>query len=110
MMFLLKEKLTRTYLRKNSLRIRFAIAKQIKNWNEIREAYFSPSGRQRLIDSGKYKSDEDIKNKLTKIEEQLEKFGVTFGSDYVEAEYGAKLVPDGKRCRMIKPFFKNILL
>jgi electron transfer flavoprotein-quinone oxidoreductase len=38
-----------------------------------------------------------------------EKFGVTFGTDYLEDEYGAKLVPDGKRCRMKKPFFKNIL-
>ena len=38
-----------------------------------------------------------------------EKFDVTFGTDYVESEYGAKLVPDGKRCRMKKPFFKNIL-
>jgi electron transfer flavoprotein-quinone oxidoreductase len=36
-------------------------------------------------------------------------YGVTFGTDYVEMEYGAKLVPDGKRCRMKKPFFKNIL-
>ena len=105
----IKGEIDKNLPQEEQLRIRFAIAKQIKNWNEIREAYFSPSGRQRLIDSGKYKSDEDIKNKLTKIEEQLEKFGVTFGSDYVEAEYGAKLVPDGKRCRMIKPFFKNIL-
>jgi len=38
-----------------------------------------------------------------------EKFGVNFGTDYVEVEYGAKLVPDGKRCRMDQPFFKNIL-
>ena len=91
------------------LRIRFAIAKQIKNWNEIRQAYFSPNGRQRLIDSGKYKTDEDIKSKLSSIEEQLTNYGVSFGSDYVEEEYGAKLIPDGKRCRMEKPFFKNIL-
>ncbi|MDH3657340.1 MAG: NAD(P)/FAD-dependent oxidoreductase [Nitrosopumilus sp.] len=91
------------------LRIRFAVAKQIKNWNEIRKAYLSSSGRQGLIDSGKYKSDEDIKTRLSGIEEQLTKLGVSFGSDYVEAEYGAKLVPDGKRCRMEKPFFKNIL-
>ena len=91
------------------LRIRFAVAKQIKNWNEIRQAYLSSSGRQGLIDSGKYKSEDDIKTRLSGIEEQLTKLGVSFGSDYVEAEYGAKLVPDGKRCRMEKPFFKNIL-
>ncbi|WP_316506446.1 NAD(P)/FAD-dependent oxidoreductase [Nitrosopumilus sp.] len=91
------------------LRIRFAMAKQIKNWNEVRHAYLSPHERQHLIESGKFKTDEDIKSRLSSIEEQLTKYGVSFGSDYVEAEYGAKLVPDGKRCRMKKPYFKNIL-
>lgn len=105
----IKGEIDKNLPQEEQLRIRFAIAKQIKNWNEIREAYLSSSGRQRLIDSGKYKSDEDIKAKLTGIEEQLAKYGVSFDSDYVEAEYGAKLVPDGKRCRMVKPFFKNIL-
>ncbi len=38
-----------------------------------------------------------------------EKYGVTFGTDYVEVEYGAKLVPDGKRGMMKKPYFKNVL-
>ena len=98
-----------TLPQEEQLRIRFAMAKQIKNWNEIRQDYLSVNGRKKLIDSGKYKTDEDIKARMTKIEEQLEKLGVSFGSDYVEAEYGAKLVPDGKRCRMTKPFYKNIL-
>ncbi len=92
------------------LRIRFGVAKLIKNWYEIREANFSPSGRERLIQSGKYKDAEEIQSTLSSIQEQMsEKFGVTFGTDYLEDEYGAKLVPDGKRCRMKKPFFKNIL-
>jgi electron transfer flavoprotein-quinone oxidoreductase len=92
------------------LRIRFGVAKLIKNWYEIREANFSPSGRRRLIESGKYKDAEDIQSTLSSIREKMsEKFGVTFGTDYLEDEYGAKLVPDGKRCRMKKPFFKNIL-
>src|SRR3970282_381108 len=48
--------------------------------------------------------------KLFFVQDQMsEKYGIKFGIDYVEAEYGAKLVPDGKRCRMKKPFFKNIL-
>jgi len=92
------------------LRIRYGVAKLIKTWYEIREANFSPSGRERLIKSGKYKDAEDIQSTLTSVQETMsEKFGVTFGTDYLEDEYGAKLVPDGKRCRMKKPFFKNIL-
>ncbi len=92
------------------LRIRFGVAKLIKTWYEIREANFSPSGRERLIESGKYKDAEDIQSTLSSIQEKMsEKFGVTFGTDYLEDEYGAKLVPDGKRCRMKTPFFKNIL-
>ena len=92
------------------LRIRFGVAKLIKTWYEIREANLSPSGRERLIKSGKYKDEEDIQSTLSFTREKMsEKFGVTFGTDYLEDEYGAKLVPDGKRCRMKKPFFKNIL-
>jgi electron transfer flavoprotein-quinone oxidoreductase len=92
------------------LRIRFAVAKLIKTWYEIREAYLSSNGRDSLIASGKYKTPEDIQKRLSTVQEQMtEKYGVTFGTDYLEAEYGAKLVPDGKRCRMKKPFYKNIL-
>ncbi len=92
------------------LRIRFGVAKLIKTWYEIREANFSPSGRARLIESGKYKDAEEIQSTLSSTQETMsEKFGVTFGTDYLEDEYGAKLVPDGKRCKMKKPFFKNIL-
>jgi len=105
----IKSKIDKSLPQEEQLRIRFAMAKQIKSWNEIRSANLSSSGRQSMIDSGKYKTDEDIKTRLDGIENQLTKLGVSFGSDYVEAEYGAKLVPDGKRCRMKKPFFKNIL-
>ena len=44
------------------------------------------------------------------MEDQMtNKYGIKFETDYVEAEYSAKLIPDGKRCRMKKPFYKNIL-
>jgi len=70
----------------------------------------SKTGREDLIKAGTYKSAEEIKTKLDYVIQQMkEKFGVTFGTDYVEAEYSAKLVPDGKRCRMKKPFIKNVL-
>ena len=92
------------------LRVKFAVAKLIKNWYEIREGYLSRAGKEDLIKSGKYQTEEQIKEKLDYITQQMqEKYGVTFGADYVEAEYGAKLVPDGKRGRMKKPFFKNVL-
>ncbi len=105
-----KPEIDKNLPQEEKLRIRFGVAKLIKNWYEIREANFSPSGRTRLIESGKYKDAEDIQSTLSSIKEKMsEKFGVTFGTDYLEDEYGAKLVPDGKRCRMKKPFFKNIL-
>ena len=105
-----KPEIDKNLPQEEKLRIRFGVAKLIKNWYEIREANYSPSGRKRLIESGKYKDAEDIQSTLSSIQEKMsEKFGVTFGTDYLEDEYGAKLVPDGKRCRMKKPFFKNIL-
>ena len=106
----LKKEIDKSLPQEEQLRIRFGVAKLIKTWKEFRESSLSPKGRKTLIESGKYKSDEAIQEKLSAIEKQMsEKFGVTFGTDYVESEYGAKLVPDGKRCRMEKPFFKNVL-
>jgi len=82
------------------LKERFDVSKLIKNWNEIRGAYLTT----------KCEDPDSFKMQLANIEEIMkEKHGITFGINYVEAEYGAKLIPDGKRCRMKKPFFKNIL-
>jgi len=92
------------------LRIRFAVTKLIKSWHELREASMSQNGRAELIKSGKYNSIEAIKEKLSSIRDQLtDKYGVSFLTDYDEAEYSAKLIPDGKRCRMSKPYHNNIL-
>ena len=105
----IKKEIDKNLPQEEQLRIRFGVAKLIKTWKELRESYLSPSGRKNLIESGKYADQDEIKEKLSSIEKQMsEKFGVTFGTDYVEVEYGAKLVPDGKRCRMENPFFKNI--
>jgi len=105
-----KPDIDKTLPPEEQIRIRFGVAKLIKTWYEIREANLSPSGRARLIESGKYKDAEEIQSTLSSVQEAMSnKFGVTFGTDYLEDEYGAKLVPDGKRCRMKKPFFKNIL-
>ncbi len=105
-----KPEIDKSLPQEEQLRVRFAIAKLIKNWYEIREASLSSKGRDDLIKSGKYKTVEDIQKRVSDIKNQMtEKFGLAFGEDYLEDEYGAKLVPDGKRCRMKKPFFKNIL-
>ncbi|HSB57267.1 MAG TPA: NAD(P)/FAD-dependent oxidoreductase [Nitrosopumilaceae archaeon] len=85
------------------LRIRFAVTKLIKTWYEVREDYLSSNKKDEQASN-------DLKAKLSFVQDQMtSKYHVTFKTDYVEAEYGAKLIPDGKRCRMKKPFFKNIL-
>jgi len=106
----IKPEIDKSLAQEEQLRIKFGVAKLIKTWYQFREAYMSKTGREDLIKGGTYKSAEEIKTKLDYVIQQMqEKFGVTFGTDYVEAEYSAKLVPDGKRCRMKKPFIKNVL-
>ncbi len=103
-------KIDKSLPQEEQLRIRFAITKLIKLWYELREAAMSENGRAELIKSGKYNSVEAIKEKLSSIRDQLtDKYGVSFLTDYDEAEYSAKLIPDGKRCRMSKPYHDNIL-
>ena len=106
----LKGEIDKTLPKEKQLQIRFAVTKLIKTWYEIREAYLSPSRRKELIKTGKYNSEDEIKSKLSEIQEKMSsRYGVTFVTDYVEDEYSAKLIPDGKRCRMKKPFYKNVL-
>ncbi|MGH9998895.1 MAG: hypothetical protein ACRD90_03415 [Nitrosopumilaceae archaeon] len=103
-------KIDKSLPQEEQIRNRFAITKLIKSWRELREAYLSQKGKNDLLKSGKYQSVDEIKEQLDSIHNQLtQKYGVSFVTDYVEAEYSAKLVPDGKRCRMLKPYHKNIL-
>lgn len=96
--------------KEEQMRIRFAVTKMIKTWTELRDAYYSKSQKERLVKEGKYGSEDEIGSQLSSIREQMSsKYSIKFETDYVEAEYSAKLVPDGKRCRMEKPYFKNIL-
>lgn len=86
------------------------VTKLLKTYEELRYSYYSPFRRSNLIDIGKYRSIEDIKLKLDSIKQQLlDIYNASFVSNYVELEYSTKLVPDGKRCRMKKPYHKNIL-
>ncbi len=96
--------------KEEQLRVRFATSKLIKTWNELRDAWYSPSGRKRLVEAGKFKTEAEIKSRIDYVQNELtSKYSTRFVTDYVELEYGAKLVPDGKRCAMKKPFHKNVL-
>ena len=106
----IKEEIDKNLPKEEQLRKRFAVSKLIKTWNELRDAWHSQSARRKLVESGKYKTEDEIKSRLDSVRNELEnKFHTKFATDYVELEYGAKLVPDGKRCAMKKPFFKNVL-
>lgn len=94
------KEIDKTLPQEEQLKTRFDIAKSIKDWNDLRGYYFTSTCEDPV----------GVKTRLEYLEEQMkEKFGITFGISHVESEYGAKLIPDGKRCRMEKPYFKNIL-
>jgi electron transfer flavoprotein-quinone oxidoreductase len=105
-----KEEIDKNLPKEEQLRTRFAVSKLIKTWNELRDSYHSRAVRKKLVESGKYKSEEEIKARLDSVQNELAtKYDTKFVTDYIELEYGAKLVPDGKRCAMKKPYYKNIL-
>ena len=105
-----KKEIDKSLSKEEQIRIRFATTKLIKSWTETRDAVLSSSGRDRLIKSGKYASEDEIRAQLTSLQTQMaDKYGVTLETDYVEVEYSAKLIPDGKRGRMKNPFIKNVL-
>ena len=105
-----KEEIDKNLPKEEQLRTRFAVSKLIKTWNDLRDSYYSHTAKKKLIESGKYKSEEEIKARLDSVQNELAtKYDTKFVNDYVELEYGAKLVPDGKRCAMKKPYYKNIL-
>ena len=106
----IKEEIAKNLPKEEQLRTRFAVSKLIKTWNELRDIYYSRDGRKKLVESGKYKSEEEIRARLDYVQNELAtKYDTKFVTDYIELEYGAKLVPDGKRCAMKKPYYKNIL-
>lgn len=105
-----KEQIDRDLPKEEQLRIRFATSKLVKTWNDLRDAYHSPSARRRLVEGGRFKSEDEIKARIDSVRGELAtKYRTKFVTDYVELEYSAKLVPDGKRCAMDKPYHKNIL-
>lgn len=96
--------------KEEQLRIRFGISKLLKSWEELRYTYYSKTARKKVMESGLYKSEDELKQRLDETRKQLEeKFGVSFVTNYVELEYSAKLVPDGKRAMLEKPYKNNVL-
>ncbi|HEY6535933.1 MAG TPA: NAD(P)/FAD-dependent oxidoreductase [Candidatus Nitrosocosmicus sp.] len=105
-----REHYYKTLSKEEELRSRYKSAKLIKNWKELHQIYYSSSNVANMLDKGYYKSKDEIKNKLDLIRDDLvTKYGIDFEKNYVELEFSTKLVPDGKRCRMKKPYYKNVL-
>lgn len=95
--------------KEDQLKVQLSASKLIKTYNELRYKYFSRNNVE-LIESGRFKNMDEIKSKIDSIKQDLnEKYGVEFVNNYVELEYSAKLIPDGKRCMMKRPHFRNIL-
>jgi len=106
----IKEEIDKNLPKEEQLRTRFAVSKLIKTWYELRHSYYSPDERNKLVGSGKYKTEAEIRARLDSVQNELSaKYHTKFVTDYIELEYSAKLVPDGKRCAMKKPYYKNIL-
>jgi electron transfer flavoprotein-quinone oxidoreductase len=95
--------------KEDQLKVQLSVSKLIKTYNELRYKYFSRNNVE-LIESGRFKNMEEIKSRIDRIKQDLnEKYGVEFVNNYVELEFSAKLIPDGKRCMMKRPHFRNIL-
>jgi electron transfer flavoprotein-quinone oxidoreductase len=95
--------------KEDQLKVQLSVSKLIKTYNELRYKYFSKNNVE-LVESGKFTNIEEFRSKIDSIKQDLiGKYGVQFVNNYVELEYSAKLIPDGKRCQMRKPYYRNIL-
>ncbi|MGZ5509341.1 MAG: electron transfer flavoprotein [Nitrososphaeraceae archaeon] len=105
----LKE-IDKTLPKEEQVRKSFAITKLLNNWNELRQLYYSHKLKEKSIKDRKYNSEDEIKSKLDYLTHKLtDEYNIKFKTNYIELEYTTKLVPDGKRGRMKKPYHKNIL-
>ena len=105
----LKE-IDKTLPKEEQVRKSFAVTKLLNNWNELRQLYYSHKLKEKSIKDKKYNSEDEIKSKLDYLTHKLtDEYNTKFKTNYIELEYTTKLVPDGKRGRMKKPYHKNIL-
>ena len=100
----------KTLPKEEQVRKSFAVTKLLNNWNELRQLYYSHKLKEKSIKDKKYNSEDEIKSKLDYLTHKLtDEYNTKFKTNYIELEYTTKLVPDGKRGRMKKPYHKNIL-
>src|SRR6476659_5949141 len=66
-----KEEIDKTLPKEEQLRIRFAVSKLIRTWQDLRQSYYSTSNTEDLIKSGKYKTREEIVARLEMIRKEL---------------------------------------
>src|ERR687883_134757 len=57
--------------KEEQLRTRFAVSKLVNTWDELRHVYYSPTGKAKLIESGKYKSETEIKARIDSLRQEL---------------------------------------
>lgn len=96
--------------RDEEMRQHFMAIKLLKSWSDLRSGYYSREGVQRLLQTHKYGTADEIKSRISHLENELEqKYNYDFNDNYVELEYSTRIIPDGKRCRMKTPYYKNIL-
>ena len=104
------KEIDKTLSKEQQVRKSFAVTKLLNNWNELRQIYYSHKLKEKSIEERKYSSEDEIKAKLDYLTQKLtDEYNIKFKTNYVELEYTTKLVPDGKRGRMKKPYHKNIL-
>jgi electron transfer flavoprotein-quinone oxidoreductase len=104
------KEIDKTLSKEQQVRKSFAVTKLLNNWNELRQLYYSHKLKEKSISDRKYSSEDEIKSKLDYLTQKLtDEYNIKFKTNYIELEYTTKLVPDGKRGRMKKPYHKNIL-
>ena len=104
------KEIDKTLSKEQQVRKSFAVTKLLNNWNELRQLYYSHKLKEKSIADRKYSSEDEIKSKLDYLTQKLtDEYNIKFKTNYIELEYTTKLVPDGKRGRMKKPYHKNIL-
>jgi Dehydrogenases (flavoproteins) len=104
------KEIDRSLPKEEQLRIRSGLSRLLKQYEELRYTYYSKSAREAALKQGLYSSEEELRSRLIEVRSKLEKeYGVSFVNNYVELEYSCKIVPDGKRAMMSKPYKRNVL-
>src|ERR671924_168301 len=84
-----KEEIDKNLPKEEQLRTRFAVSKLIKTWNELRHSYYSRTERKNLIESSKYKSEEEMRQRLISVKKELgKKYNKNFLTHFFRLDSG----------------------